>query len=117
MGKRTRSNRWAGWSKLQPRGSQRRTMRKKCGRKCFVGPRSEPTSFPICAVYGNKITCDPNDKGLWAAYIRARQMSSRRTKNRRHSRKAYERVANRARRKLRDRGQWVGGSGLGYSNV
>ena len=41
-------------------------MLKKCGKKCFLGPDK---SFPICA----KGTCKVNDKGLYAAYVRAKQ--------------------------------------------
>ena len=53
---------WAGWSKLAPKGKQRKTMKKKCGKKCFLGPKG---SFPIC----KKNTCKIIDQGLWAAYI------------------------------------------------
>ena len=53
---KTRRNRkskaipWAGWAKLAPKGKQRKTMKKKCGKKCFLGPKE---SFPIC----KKNTC------------------------------------------------------------
>ena len=112
--KSTRRNSWAGWGKLQPRGRQRRTMRRKCGKKCFLGPRDDPTGFPICAVYGDRISCDPNDKGLWAAYIRARQMSSKGYRRRRHSRRVYDRIARDATRMLKERGQWRGRGGAGH---
>ena len=39
---------------------------KKCGKKCFLGPKK---SFPICT----KNTCKINKKGVYSAYIRARQ--------------------------------------------
>ena len=57
---------WAGWGKLAPHGHARTVMLRKCGKKCFLGPRK---SFPICA----KGTCKINTKGVHAAYIRARQ--------------------------------------------
>ena len=41
-------------------------MLKKCGRKCFLGPNR---SFPICT----KNTCKVNKKGVYAAYIRAKE--------------------------------------------
>jgi hypothetical protein len=41
-------------------------MMKKCGKKCFLGPNQ---SFPIC----KKNTCKISSKGVYAAYIRARQ--------------------------------------------
>jgi hypothetical protein len=55
-----------GWKYLRPGYHQRTVMLKKCGRKCFLGPKK---SFPIC----KKNTCKVSDKGLHAAYIRARQ--------------------------------------------
>ena len=108
---------WAGWGKISPKGRQRTRMLKKCGSKCFLGKRGTK-SFPICAVYGNKISCEPNDKGLWAAYIRAREWGKpRRTykgKARpRYRRRSYTRVARRAKDMLRKRGQYVGRGGDG----
>jgi hypothetical protein len=41
-------------------------MLKHCGRKCFLGPKK---SFPIC----KKNTCKVSSKGVYSAYIRARQ--------------------------------------------
>ena len=104
---------WAGWGKISPKGRQRTRMLKKCGSKCFLGKRGSK-SFPICAVYGNKISCSPNDKGLWAAYIRAREWGKpRRTykgKARpRHRRRVYTQVARKAKNMLRRRGQYGGG--------
>ena len=55
-----------GWSKLSPGTSERRTMKAKCGNKCFLGPG---ISFPICT----KGTCTINRKGVQSAYNRARQ--------------------------------------------
>ncbi len=111
--KSRRSNRWAGWSKIQPRGRQRRSMRRKCGKKCFLGPKGDPTGFPICAVYGDTISCKPNDKGLWAAYLRARQLSGTKRRGRRHGSRTYTRIASTARRMLEDRGRWRGRGGSG----
>ena len=61
---------WEGWSKLAPNTRERRKILKKCGRKCFLGPISQPLSFPICA----KNTCKINRKGVYAAI---RQLQSR----------------------------------------
>ena len=55
-----------GWSKQQPGTHQRTVMMKKCGKKCFLGPKK---TFPICT----KNTCKVNKKGVYAAYIRSRQ--------------------------------------------
>jgi hypothetical protein len=41
-------------------------MLKKCGKKCFLGTKK---SFPIC----KKNTCKVSRKGVYAAYVRARQ--------------------------------------------
>ena len=114
---------WAGWGKLAPKGHQRTVMKRKCGKKCFLGPKK---SFPICA----KGTCKVNKKGLYAAYIRARQWGKRRSsykskgkmirykgKSRkvhmkgsrpRHERRTYTKIARRAKRMLRHRGVHVG---------
>jgi hypothetical protein len=55
-----------GWKKEQPGYHQRTVMLKKCGKKCFLGPGK---TFPIC----KKNTCKISKKGVYAAYIRARQ--------------------------------------------
>lgn len=55
-----------GWSKKQPGYHERTVMMEKCGTKCFLGPRK---TFPIC----NKNTCKRNRKGVYAAYIRAKE--------------------------------------------
>jgi len=57
---------WKNWSKEAPNFHQRTVMLKKCGRKCFLGPKK---TFPIC----KKNTCKISKKGVYAAYIRARQ--------------------------------------------
>jgi hypothetical protein len=81
---RTRKNvPWKGWSKQKPSTRQRTIMLNKCGQKCFLGPNK---SFPIC----NKNTCKVSKKGLYSAYIRAREYSTIKG-----SRK-YKRIAQRA---------------------
>ena len=101
-GYRRRRMPWAGWSAEEPRGHQRTIMKRDCGRKCFLGPRK---SFPICRKY----TCDISDKGLWAAYIRAREWDGPKGEYRgkarpRHRRGVYTRIARRSREMLRRRG-------------
>ena len=61
---------WRGWSKQAPGFKQKKIMSQKCGRKCFLGPK---TSFPICS----KNTCKINKKGVYAAYVRAKQYKRR----------------------------------------
>ena len=69
----------------QPKTHQRTIMMKKCGKKCFLGPNK---SFPICT----KNTCKINKKGIYAAYIRAREyMTIKGTQK-------YTRIANKAKR-------------------
>ena len=64
---RTRRNvPWKNWKKEKPGTHQRTVMMKKCGKKCFLGPKK---SFPIC----KKNTCKVSSKGVYSAYIRARQ--------------------------------------------
>lgn len=57
---------WRGWKNEKPGYHQRTMMRKKCGSKCFLG---KGKSFPIC----KKNTCKVSRKGVYAAYVRARQ--------------------------------------------
>lgn len=57
---------WRGWKNEKPGYHQRTVMRKKCGSKCFLG---KGKSFPIC----KKNTCKVSRKGVYAAYVRARQ--------------------------------------------
>ena len=70
-----------GWSKQQPNTHQRTLMLRRCGKKCFLGPNK---SFPIC----KKNTCKVSSKGVYAAYIRARQYRTRGKKYRNISKKA-----------------------------
>jgi hypothetical protein len=62
----------AGWHALAPGRHERTIMQKDCGSKCFLGPVGE-SCFPICT----KNTCDVNDKGVYAAYVRAREYGSK----------------------------------------
>jgi len=67
MASKTRRNvPWKGWKNEKPSIHQRTVMLKKCGKKCFLGPKK---SFPIC----KKNTCKISKKGVYAAYVRARQ--------------------------------------------
>ena len=70
-----------GWKRQAPTFHQRTVMLKKCGKKCFLGTRK---SFPIC----RKNTCTVSPKGVYAAYIRARQYSSKGKKYRIVAKKA-----------------------------
>lgn len=55
-----------GWKRQQPGYHQRTVMSKRCGKKCFLGPKK---TFPIC----KKNTCKISPQGVYSAYIRARQ--------------------------------------------
>jgi hypothetical protein len=72
-----------GWKKQKPSYREKTVMMQECGKKCFLGPRK---SFPICT----KGTCKVNKKGLYAAYIRAKEYQTIRPS------KKYSRIANRA---------------------
>lgn len=74
---------------------------KKCGRKCFLGPNK---SFPIC----KKNTCKISRKGVYAAYVRAKEWGNRRStyKNRKgshpkYSMSVYKRIANKSKKLLK----------------
>ncbi len=85
MLKRQKKSVIRGWSQEQPNTHQRTIMMKKCSKKCFLGPNK---SFPICT----KNTCKINKKGVYSAYIRAREyMTIKGTKK-------YTRIANKAKR-------------------
>ena len=110
--RRTRRTRksvpWKGWAKQSPSMRQRHTMKKRCGKKCFLGPK---VSFPVC----KKNTCQVSSKGLWAAYVRAKEWGKPRRSYRgkarpRHRRSVYTRVANKAKKELKKRGFKVGAS-------
>ncbi len=68
-GTRGRGTYLRGWAQQQPGTHQRTVMMRKCGKKCFLGPNK---SFPICT----KNTCKVNKKGVYAAYVRAREYST-----------------------------------------
>jgi hypothetical protein len=60
---------WSGWKNERPSFAQKTVMMKKCGQKCFLGKKS----FPIC----KKNTCKISKKGVYSAYVRSREYSSR----------------------------------------
>jgi hypothetical protein len=64
--RKIRKSRTRGWKKEKPSYHERTIMLQKCGKKCFLGPNK---SFPIC----KKNTCKISSKGVYSAYIRARQ--------------------------------------------
>lgn len=70
-----------GWKKEQPNDRQKTRMLRKCGKKCFLGRN---TSFPIC----KKNTCKVSSKGVYSAYIRARQFRTKGKRYRNVSKKA-----------------------------
>lgn len=100
---------WSGWSKEAPFGKERSEMYKKCGKKCFLGQKipnnKKYPKFPICT----KKTCKINTKGLYAAYIRARQWGKKKSTYKksghpRLSRKTYKNVEKKAKKMLKKRG-------------
>lgn len=112
MGGRRRGTRknvpWKGWSKEKPSTAQRTKMMRKCGQKCFLGPKK---SFPVC----KKNTCKVSSKGLWAAYVRAKEWGNKASsyKGKGHpsmKRDVYSRVARKSKKMLKRRGFKVGES-------
>jgi hypothetical protein len=69
---------WKGWKSEKPGVHQKTVMMKKCGKKCFLGPKK---SFPIC----KKNTCKVSKKGVYAAYVRARQYHRRKISKKAHN--------------------------------
>ena len=74
------------WKNQKPSRKERTEMCKKCGSKCFLGTHK---SFPICT----KKTCKVNKRGVYAAYIRARQYRKRGSK--------YYTISNKAKKLLK----------------
>ena len=66
-----------GW-KAPPRSR----LMKKCGKKCFLGTRK---SFPICSS-----NCKVDKRGVYSAYVRARQFRTKGSKYRTVSKKAKD---------------------------
>ena len=101
---------WAGWSRQSPKGKQRIKMYEKCGKKCFLATsinNKQSPKFPIC----KKRTCKISTKGLYAAYVRARQWSSKKSilkGNEKLRRKTYKNIANKSKQMLTKRGYKVG---------
>lgn len=62
---------WKGWKNEKPGFHEKTIMKRRCGKKCFLGPDK---TFPIC----KKNTCKISRKGLYAAYIRAREYQHKR---------------------------------------
>lgn len=98
---------WRGWSKIKPNNKQRATMYKKCGKKCFLGTKranEKYPNFPVC----KKNTCKVNSKGLWSAYIRAKQWGkpkkTYKTSVPTRKQSFYTRIANRTKNMLEKRG-------------
>ena len=81
MVKTRKSLPWSGWKQLEPNYGERKKMFSRCGKKCFLGSKQ---SYPICS----KNTCKINKKGIWAAYVRARQYRKKSKKNNNISKKA-----------------------------
>ena len=115
--KRTNKLSSAGWHSQAPGMHERTVMKKECGSKCFLGPVGE-SCFPICT----KGTCTTNDKGVYAAYVRAREYGTKKMKSKRskrsktnkikkhpvyghnHSKTLYKKIASKAKTMLKKRG-------------
>ena len=90
-----RTTKWSGWKRVKPSTRERTIMKKKCGKKCFLGPNK---SFPIC----NKGTCKVNKKGVWSAYIRAREWGSKKMRaSKKHGKSFYNKIARKSRKLLK----------------
>ena len=93
---------WSGWKYNKPSRHQRTVMKRKCGKKCFLGPG---TSFPIC----KKNTCKVNPAGVYAAFVRSREWKNKPSSYKgisrpKYSQSTYRKIATRAKRLLRRRG-------------
>ena len=89
-------------------------MYRKCGKKCFLGTKTpgdkQHPNFPICA----KGTCKVNKKGLYAAYVRAKEWGNKRSSYKGKARPRmrstyYRKIAKKDKKMLKRRGIKVGG--------
>ena len=105
---------WAGWSKVAPVGAERTKMFKDCGEKCFLGTKTPGDKahpdFPICA----KDTCDVDTKGVYAAYVRAKEWGNKPSSymgqaKPRMEQSYYDDIADKAKKMLEEKGAFVGG--------
>ena len=89
MSKTRKNVPWYNWKREKPGFHQRTIMMNKCGKKCFLGPKK---SFPIC----KKNTCTVSKKGVYAAFVRAREYLSKtgKTKYKNISTKAKKIIKN-----------------------
>lgn len=93
---------WSGWKNQKPSRHQKTVMKRKCGKKCFLGPK---TSFPIC----KKNTCKISPAGIYAAYIRSREWKNKPMyykghSSPRYSQSTYRKISAKAKRMLTRRG-------------
>jgi hypothetical protein len=93
---------WSGWKSEKPSRHQKTVMKRNCGKKCFLGPG---ISFPIC----KKNTCKISNKGIYAAYVRAREWKNKPSSylgrsGPKYSQSTYRRIASRSKRMLKRRG-------------
>jgi len=79
---------WRGWKDVKPTTHGRTVMAKNCGKKCFLGSKK---SFPICDMN----TCDVDRRGVYAAYVRAKEWETR-SKRLNRSPSKYRKVAHKA---------------------
>ena len=75
MSQTKKNNYVKGWKNEKPSVHERTIMKKRCGKKCFLGSKK---SFPIC----KKHTCKISSKGIYAAYMRSRQFRAKGSKYR-----------------------------------
>lgn len=79
------------WKALCPNNSERKKMKKNCGKKCFLGKK---LSYPICS----KNTCKVNKKGVRAALYRANQ--GKNIRGTKKSKNYYNKIIKRAEKLL-----------------
>ena len=96
MNNKTKKLSSKGWAKKSPkRGMERNKMMRKCGKKCFLGSKK---SFPIFS----KNTFKVNPKGVYAAYVRAKQWENQPSVSKKHI--MYKRVAKKSKKMLKKMG-------------
>ena len=78
---------WSGWAKAKPGTHERTIMLERCGSKCFLGSKK---SFPIC----RKNTCRIDRRGVYAAFVRSRQYTSKNKKYKTISKRAIKILKN-----------------------
>ena len=102
---------------IAPTTHERTLLAQKCGQKCFLGPVQDK-SFPICpSRAGPATSCKINKRGVWAAYLRAKEYASPKMRQRSSSKRSRsKRSSSHSIRKTKKQYNWIAQKALKIYN-